>query len=428
MHSRRESHVRRTLALLLLAFLPAFPGTPQTANGETTGAPLVSRMRLSVRDPQIRVSWEEPKAPVAEYLVYRAEHPITDETVGEALHVGTVDGSGRAYIDSPPEPGDYYYAVFAADPAGTVHKIIVPDRNASYRPVSIESVATPAERAARVVRLEWTLVASNGRTAIELSILADREGRAVAVYRSTSPLSGIEDLEQATLVREVDSGTVQLIDLPVPGVEYYYAAVDTELLLTGGATVDPGANATLDPAEIPLDRADEPQEPEPIGEAAVREVRRMPLPLLDLQYRLATGRRLQDPRILIPQPAAIAPETEQRISGLIERAGDLHHVEPAPTVLAEDRLPEPQGAEYTLRTIIDGPFERRAWEEAIVQLENYFTLPLTPDLAARAHFYRAQAYYFTGERQQAILEFVLAHEHHYVEVRTWLDHLLATPR
>ncbi len=428
MHSCRASHILRPIALLLLACLPTIPGSAQTTDGEATDAPLVSRMRLSVRDSQIRVSWEEAEAPVAEYLVYRAGQPITSETVGEAIHVGTVDGSERAYMDSVAEPGDYYYAVVAVDPDGTAHPIIVPDRNASDRPVTIESVATPAEGAARVVRLDWALVERNERTAIEISLVADREGRTVAVYRSTRALSTTGDLEHATLVGKVDSGTAQLIDLPVPGVEYYYAALDVETLLSGRNAIHPGENATLDPAEIPLERAAEIRVPERIAGATIAGVRRAPLPLLDLQYRLTTGRRLRDPRALVPRPTAVDPETEQRISELLERTGVRRGVEPAPAVLAEDRLPEPQGAEYTLRTIIDGPFRRRAWEEAIVQLENYFTLPLPPDLAARAHFYRAQAYYFTGERQQAILEFVLAREHHYVEVRSWLDHLLSPAR
>ena len=456
MQCRRETHVRRILTVLLLTVLLGLRGEAQETDAETPQAPLVSRIRLSVRDPQIRISWEEPGKPVEEYRVYRAGQPITGLSLHEALQVGTVRAGERAHIDTPAKPGTYYYAVVAVDPDGAAYEIIVADRNATYRPVTITSTATQAERAARVERIEWTLATMDGRTVIEIRVVADREGRSIAVYRSTSPLASLRDLEQkAALVREVDSGTAFLTDLPVPGVEYYYAALDTELLLAGGGTIRPGENATTDPAEIPLEvhaqtpgplqpgppRATEPAEAvepamtgPPAAEAAEPEraaaapVRPLPLPLLHLESRLSTGRRLHDPRILIPQRASVDRETEQSVSTLLERMGERRRERPAPTVLPEDRLPDPRGAEYTLRTILDGPFRRWAWEEAIVQLGNYFTLPLTPDLAARAHFYRAQAYYFTGERQRAILEFLLARDHYYVEVRAWLDHLLAAAR
>lgn len=432
-----------------LAQAAAQEAAPEDATRTEVFAPFVSRLRLAISDPRVRVSWEDAADIETRYRIYRSTSPITNETLDDAELVARVDPGTEGYIDLPPERGAYYYAVIAETTTGGGYRVVIPGRNASVRPVEITSIATDEQRAAEVTRITADVVLAEGRSAIEVTAVADRTGRTLAIYRSTDPIVTVEDLERASLVRQVASGEIRIVDLPVPGVPYYYAAVDAELLIADTVSVTPGRNATAEPAEIPIvigaetpvtdsldtvdatDTVDASAEvagaEEPIFEPAITAVRGLPLPFLQLQSELATGVRLQDPRILIPEPRALDSRTAADTAAILSTVEARTVSTPEPTVLSEDRMPEPEGAEYTLRTILEGPFSRMAWESALVQLNNFFTLPLSPELEARAHFYRAQVYYFLGDRQRAILELLLARDRHFVEVEGWLDRVLSAP-
>jgi hypothetical protein len=457
MHRRSERRAVRGLSILLVLVA----GVSTTVDAQTAAttdrvfAPFVSQLRISVSDPRIRVSWEDAADVITTYRIYRSTEAITNETFSDAELVGSVDPGTEGFIDVPPEPGAYYYAVVAENASGEPYPVIIPGRNASFHDVAIENVATEASRAARVRSIDATVVGAEGREAVEITAVATRDERTLAVYRSTEPITTEADLLEAALVREVPSDEARLIDLPVPGVAYYYAAVDAALLLAGGLEIRPGENSTVEPVEIPLQvatgRQEEPAErdqrtdtvTEARTEPAVQPAdapadgpvfvpetttagRGVPLPFLQLENRLSTGRRLGDPRILIPRRTEIGPETKASLDRLLAGLTPRESRTDEPMILPVDRLPDPEGAEYTLRTILDGPFARMAWESALVQLENYFTLPLTPDLAARAHFYRAQVYHFLGDDRTAVLEFLLARDAYYVEVAAWLDRILGS--
>src|SRR6056297_241984 len=228
---RTCGRLARRVTLLLFTLVSVAALSAQSGEAEDAPfAPFVSRLRLSIRDPQVRVTWEDAADILTDYRVYRSREPITNETLSEATFIASVAPGEEAYIDIPPTPGGYHYAVLAESPAGNPYRVVIPGRNASFRAVVIENVATEAERAARVERIDAVVVDTEGRRAIELTAVADREGRSLAVYRATTRIDDVADLANASLVREIDSAEARLIDLPVPGVAYYYAAVDSALL------------------------------------------------------------------------------------------------------------------------------------------------------------------------------------------------------
>jgi hypothetical protein len=443
----------------MLALLAA-TSFAQTASGdESVFAPFVSRLRLATRDPQVRITWEDAPDLEATYSIYRSNESITNETLDRATLVGEAEAGDEAFLDVPDEPGSYHYAVLAQNEAGAPYRILIPGRNSSFRPVIIANLATPREEAARIVDINATVEQGTGQSAIRISAEADRDGRELVVYRSTTPIQTVDDLENASLVDDASSDEINVVDYPVPGVGYYYAIFDRELLLAGDAEVVVNENATADASEIPIrvaatpgqssapaedtvqtDAAITPAASQPATgpqrtetaaaeeldfEFADSDVRAIPLPFLQLQSVLSTGRTLQSPGILIPDEVPLQAATTETVNRLIRSLPTLATDEPRAHILIADHNPEPSGAEFTLRTILDGPISRLAWEEALMQLDNFLTLPLTGDLEARAHYYRGQAYYFTGERQLAILEFLLARDRYYVEVEAWLDTILS---
>lgn len=473
--SRDRSAITSGLLLILGLTLLTADGR-LSAQEETVFAPFISRLRVSIRDPQVRITWEDSPELEGSYQIYRSARTITNDSFDRATLVGDVTAGVEAYLDVPPSPGDYYYAVLAVAENGEPYEILIPGRNSTFRPVTVANLATPAEEAARITEIAASVTEFDGQPAIAIAARSDRDGRELIVYRSTAPILEDAQLALAVEVTRIGSDAITLVDLPVPGVSYYYAILDEELVREGMVTLQAGRNATAEPVEIPILIAESPgpaEEPviaippaespessaeevsaeetdqspdsveaeqqiasapqpeiEPVDvvfSAEQSDVRAIPLPFLQLQSVLSTGRRLGSPGILIPDASTLRPSTSAAVDGLLANLTPTERTAPSREILPADRAPSPEGAEFTLRTILDGPISQLAWEDALLQLNNFFTLPLSPDLAARAHFYRGQAYFFTGERQLAILEFLLARDRHYVEVERWLDHILNSP-
>jgi hypothetical protein len=425
--------VRRLSALVLLVSI----GVGLAAQGgesEPAFAPFVSRFRLAIADPQVLITWEPAPGTVDGYAIYRDSEEITTERLDEAELVDAVGPDAESYVDIPPEPGSYHYAVVVLTASGAPIRFVIPGRNASFRPVEITETATDLQRSADIERFSAEI--EDPRT-IAISLSSDKPGRTIAVYRSTRPITTFESLADATLFREVTSQTREVLDFPVPGVEYYYAAVDTARILAGEVAFEPGVNATGEAISLPLDDAptvtvetedeQDPEEIEDLTTAAARPVvRAMPLPFLQLQNRLTSETALEDPRLGLSERRDVSDATLASVERLLEDVTVGSVPPPGPAILPEDTAPEPTGAEYTLRTILDGPFARLAWEEALDQLERFFDLPLNPELEARAHYYRAQLKHYLGQRQSAILEFLLARDRYYVETEQWIAHILAS--
>ncbi|MFP4375861.1 MAG: hypothetical protein ACLFP4_02355 [Spirochaetales bacterium] len=433
---RTSTQLSRVVTLVLAIFVST-PLAAQSDGNEPAFAPFVSRFRLAIADPEVLITWEPAPGPVTGYAIYRSTEEISTASFGEADLVDMVGPEAESYVDIPPEPGSYHYAVVVLTASGAPIRVIIPGRNASFRPVDIAEVATDLQRSADVEQLAAQV--EDPRT-IALSLRTDKPGRTIALYRSTRPIISFESLSDATLFREITSQTREVLDFPVPGVEYYYAAVDTARILSGEVAFEAGVNTTGQAISLPLDEAPrattataEEAEDEPgeeiaglSGAAAPSGVRSMPLPFLQLQNRLSSETALEDPRLGLSERREVSATTLAGVERLLENATAPLVPQPGPAILPEDTAPEPTGAEYTLRTILDGPFVRLAWEEALDQLERFFDLPLNPELQARAHYYRAQLYHFLGQRQTAILEFLLARDRYYVASERWIAHILAS--
>jgi hypothetical protein len=428
-------------------------------------APFVSRIRLSTRDPEVRLSWQDSEDVSGSYSVYRHTSPITADTFRLATLVAEVEPGVQSFIDAPDTPGNYYYAVIAKSAAGETYEVFIPYRNTTSNAVTVANTATVVEQAARV--REIAAFEETGSILVEFE--ADQVGRDLIIYRSTKPFVAGSDLLAAGVVATLPSTLKSTVDYPVPGVPYYYGVVDAALVEDGSVTFVPGENATTEPVEIPLVTAAAPdpvpettveREPEPADDPAVEQPvetaqasttvsadppasasastadqpfsptvvsrRPLPLPFLQLNTDLETGRRIGDANIVVPDPQPVSSNTRGAIETLLAGLTGAPTSAAEPVILPDDTLTDPRGAEYTLRTILDGPFKGLAWEDALLQLNNFLTLPLSDEIRSRAVFYRAQCYYFTGDTQRAFVEFLLARGRYFTEVEEWLDTILSS--
>lgn len=424
MQSRIATCGRLLVAGFLLlagaAGLSAQESGPSVGPAANVFAPFASRIRVAVADPRVRVSWSDTNDVTGPYRIYRHTRPLSETTFAEAVLVGTVERGVEQFTDTPATPGDYYYGVLATDADGTEYELFITHRNVTASPITIAHIASPEDQLATVLSIS----SETRETDIIVRFQAPQAGRRIAVLRLNRPITTLEDVAEAIEVGTAPSSSRSVVDtLVVPGVPYYYAALDTEAVAAGELTLIATQNTTAVPAELR------------IAEGATDEVavtlpepdalRRVPLPFLRLDASLSTGAELTTAEFTIPERRPISEVTDKALTVLSTHIQDRSRPPLQPVVLIDEQQTGLSGPEATLKSIVDGSYARMAWEETERLLTNFLTLPLDEAVAARARFYRAVSLYFQDQPEAAFMEFLLAEEYYYTPVQPWLDAILS---
>lgn len=403
---------------------PTGDAAPSQEPRQDVFAPFVSRLRVAVRDPQVRLTWRDSEdLEAGEYQIYRHRREITADTFGDATLIDSVDRGVETYLDTPLETGEYFYAVVAAEADGTVYPIFVPFRNKTIRAINVTRLETEEDLAARV----YDLVAQAQDNVIALRFNTSRGGRRLAVYRSTRPFDQLESPAEATLLERLDSSTRRFVDYPVPGVAYFYGIFDTALVERGSIEIAPGSNVLATPVQIPLRVARDVQLNIPS-----RTTRPAPLPILELTGTLRDDQRLVAGEVPYggrAQPVRAA--TTRAIDRLLRDAPQPQPFDPAPVVLPPERTNDAEdsanGAGRTLTQVIQNYFVAGDYASTANLLRNLLELPLSRDFERRVRYYLAQSLYFDGRREPAFVEFLIAADGNgalYSEVRPWIEGIL----
>lgn len=380
-------------------------------------APFVSRLRVAVRDPQVRITWRDAEdLSGGRYEVLRSTVEITTATLPEAVVVAVVEPGTETYLDTPTEAGSYFYAVVARDPNGRRYDIFVPFRNKTIRPVSISQLTTEEDLAAAV----YGIAAQVEEGTIIVRYETSRTDRTLAIYRSTSPITSLRSLEDAVLVRELSSSVRRFQDFPVPGVPYYYAVVDQALIERGSATFEAGQNTIATPIRIAVEAL-----PDFVLEIPPARTRRAPLPILQFAGGFDAEQPVARPTV-IPPARAVTVATQRAIDQMLILAPAAALFDPLPTVLPEERAADEDGAARTLAQIATGEFASGSFGQTITMIDALLRLPLSARIVARARFYRAQALYFEGHPERALMDFLIAmgRPELYDHAKNWVDGIL----
>lgn len=408
-------------ALIIVMTAPLF--AQQDLSAETdVFAPFVSRLRVAIRDPQVRITWRDSvDLEGGQYRIFRHTSEIDQNTIDAAEEITTIEPGVETYLDTPLEEGEYYYAVLAENDQGELYRIFVPFRNKTIRPVSVTNLETEEDLAATI----YDIQARIQDNAVFVRFDASRNGRTLSVYRSTIPFSTITDITDATLLDQFESSTRRFVDYPVPEVEYYYAVFDATLVERGTISIQPGENALAAPIRIALgDNRD--------VSIDVPRVTKRPAPLPMLQFASGiTGSQSpamrELPRGVRAQP--VSSETRRAIDGLLAHAPETRRFSPDPDILPEDRAPDLEGAHATLAQVLDHEFSTGNYGRTVTLLENLLELPLSLEMEQRVRYYLGQALYFDGRRESAFLEFLSASGGDlYVRSRVWIDGILSSAR
>ncbi|MCG8477866.1 MAG: hypothetical protein MI724_02135 [Spirochaetales bacterium] len=386
-------------------------------------APFVSRLRVAVRDPQVRLTWRDSEdLEGGSYRVYRYTEEITQETLEAATLVATVEPGVETYLDTPLIEGDYFYAVLAAEDDGRLYSLFVPFRNKTIRPVAVTRLETEEDLATSIYDIE-ALVQDN---TVILRFDASRTGRMLVVYRSTVPFTELSSLADATLLDEFESANRRYVDFPVPGVEYYYGVFDRVLIERGTVAFDERENVLAEPIRIALPTA----EMDITVQFPRASKRRAPLPILQLVRGVQTGDNLALAAVPFggfAQPVSVG--AARAIDELLARAPAAETFDPEPVILTEERDPPGEGVAVTLSQIVTGEFAGGEYAEAASLLENLLALPLSTEMERRVRFYRGQALYLDGRSEPAFVEILAASEGAlYPVAKPWIDGILTNRR
>jgi tetratricopeptide (TPR) repeat protein len=115
------------------------------------------------------------------------------------------------------------------------------------------------------------------------------------------------------------------------------------------------------------------------------------------------------------------PQTQAAIARILSDAPPLQATQTSIVILPEDKRTLAAGESASLQTILREYLAAGDYRGAETELQGFLNLRRTAYTEARVRFYLAQAYYFQGLYEEALLEFVLAQDELYAPVQPWLE-------
>jgi hypothetical protein len=435
--------------LLLLLLFFAWAGFGQEAGNERL-FPFVSKLKAKADESKILLTWRNPKNLMGSLLVYRYSAEIDPDNLDEAVRIASLPADHESCEDVPPDDRPYYYAVLVEGSDGRIQKTFIPFRNKTSQGVRI-SVPLPVENEGpRITGIK----AAVSDDSVQVEFQTANSTGDLLLFRSNSPMTTTEDLIEASAPLQLEAGVTRFVDFPIPGVESYYAVVDTEMFKLGKQVLIPGENSTVDGVAVPLEvaRVALPALPaagqipgQEGGKERVAQAGRVPAerqlppggpsaspapgapaatpgasaatPLPYLQPADGSSRSFAMPQ----RRTDLDPRTQAAISRLLASTPPLKASQQAVVILPEDRNEPGAGESKSLYNILQDFLLSGDYTGAESKLLGFLNLRRSPYTEARVHFYLAQAYYFQGLYEEALLEFVLAQDQLYAPVQPWLE-------
>jgi hypothetical protein len=403
-------------SILVLIFMASTGLNAQSRDFAT----YVSQIKAETRNNLVRISWVDSPDARGPVYIYRSARPFSG-SVPPNIRPIVVRYGIQYYIDEVEDMNSLFYFVAASDLSGQRYETIIHQINSISvnlaKPVAAPEQLDTEQAGTEQIEIEkplsvfeqfqvvtdiWTRRDENR---VIITYTSVSPGKNAVLFRSAYPISQPNDLINASIVR---SGIFSpFVDVPVPGISWYYAIIYEDDILTGNIRIRPGVNATVSAVVIHDDNA------------AENFMRPMPLPVLTLNNYVSGG-FLAD--VVKEKPLSLASVNLLKLTQKNEKPPlELKW----PRVFTMD-LAEPQtGEESALYQILEDHFKQFEWEAARNNLQDYLTLPRTKEIETRAHFYLGQTQYFIGNYSEALWEFLSFRSINPDEANTWIDAVLA---
>jgi len=161
-------------------------------------------------------------------------------------------------------------------------------------------------------------------------------------------------------------------------------------------------------------------------EIPAANARKTPLPFIQLASGIRPGGSVAPGSAAgtrNAEPVTLA--TREAIASLISLVPTIPPFSPNPVIFPEERAGDQEGAARTLSQVVMGDFAAGRYVDSASLFRSILTLPLSRTMETRVRFYLAQSLYFSGERENAFLEFLLVSRSGlYEEAKPWMDGIL----
>jgi len=394
---------------LILTLLPTLDAEEKTE----VFAPFVSRLKATTEGSSIKLTWKS-SADIKNYKqVYRHSKEIGQTNFSQSEFIARLAPDQDFYIDLPPDTGKYYYAVLLEDQASNLYRLFIPFRNKTSLPASVSRAGKEEDLAASVTNI----IAVVQGEAIIVNFESSKPERQLLLFRSTLPVRSSEDLLRASSPVILNRNSSQYRDLPIPGVDYYYTVLDSDLFKLGKMVLIQGENSTRLPVKLPLSssRTGLP--------ASSSQLRPLPLPYLHIDSGVEQGEELTSslPFLLPEQIESLKPATNKAIARIFSGFSESVSPEIQLEILEVDQGGNNGGEEYALKSILQEQLLHGNYLQAEALFNKFLSIRRSGDIEARTHFYLAQSLYFQEKYREAFLTFLLAMDHYYTQIQPWLE-------
>ncbi|MDC7221982.1 MAG: hypothetical protein PQJ59_18780 [Spirochaetales bacterium] len=376
---------------------------------DTGGAPFPTGLTIETVGSEVRLSWNDAHGLEGEiYHIYRHNKAITVEGLNQAQLIGSVAENIQAYRDSPLPGRDWYYLVTVEDKRYH-YALVIPYANTLVKAIRLNPLDISLANAVHISRLTARPV----KEGVAITFTRDRKGRTVSLYRSTSPITTTEQLNRALplAVLEQDSW----LDNPIPGISYYYAVVDRELLsYKEDISLLYEGNYTVRPVNLPLtDFLNDPGMAYP--------VRKAPLPTVQLDRFYQNIPRLE---LDFPPRVELNAQLSKKLTPFLQEPVIEESEEPKAELLRDEPFQQSSPINDKLKGILGEDLLKNRFDEAEKRLLTMLNEVEDDEISSRIHFYRGQCHYFLGNYETAYLEFLLGRDNFYNESVKWMDFCL----
>lgn len=231
------------------------------------------------------------------------------------------------------------------------------------------------------------------------------------VYRDTRPISAYNQLAGAVFLAELSPWETSYTDVVEDYNDYYYAVIaftDSPFDM-----IFVSMNSTVEGVHLiaPEEKDIEPKkkaEEKLYTDGAMRET---PLPFIN--YVEGQG-----------QEQLISDQALQGLSVLGTGTSKTVHSRVSPYFFEEDLVSPDSGDDFLLFEVLKTTFVQEKYEEAIVLLNKLNGTNISESVRNRVNFYMAQAYFFTGDFEQAAMLFAKTAQAFPLQTKIWMNYTL----
>ncbi|MBN2739174.1 MAG: hypothetical protein JXR70_19505 [Spirochaetales bacterium] len=374
--------------------------------------PYVTKLKAITESNMIILTWQNPDDFKGTILVYRHNSEISNDNLLMASEIAQLNNTKLSYVDFPPRSQSFYYAILLKDENNTVYYNFIPARNITSTALSLAPQSESGETETEITNIK-TQVKDDY---IVINWKTSEPSRDLMIFRSTKAISSTDDLLGSVSPQSLEGGTSSYSDAAIPGIDYYYSVLDASQYKLGRIKINPGSNATTNAVSIPLSSTSSNNHEDFVSQ------RSRPLPLLSITRDVEFDQYLiTSPTVLLPRKTELSDKTKSALTKLLTNVKPEGDPQMEFQVLEIDRIAESTGAANQLHKMVFNKLNLSNMETLITQLNDFQKTKQSDEIKARVGFYLGQIYYFKGQYQKAILNFIQANDHHYTTVQPWMD-------